>query len=137
MMDKNTFDQFTREYEDALKKVRDYVNSKGFKLEAVMMSTRLMAAIENGKGRVSIDYDAPKIMIDISGNEGVLIMAMQHLIEHFGVEKTLGLIAANCFTSPKTVNILNKDFETHEEKEVFKKVMNMSEEEREKIKNEL
>lgn len=136
-MDKNTFDQFNREYEDALKKVRHCVNSEGFKLEAAMMVASLLAATKNGKGRVSIDYDAPKFMIDISGNEGVLIMAMQHLIEHFGIEKTLGLIAANCFTSPKTVNILNKTFETYEEKEVFKRLMNMSEEEREKIKNEL
>ena len=136
-MDKNLFDQFNREYEDALKKVRHCVNSEGFKLEAAMMGARLLAATKNGKGRVSIDYDAPKCMIETSGNEGVLIIAMQQLIEHFGVERTLGLIAANCFTSPKTVNILNKTFETDEEKEVFKRVMNMSEEEREKIKNEL
>ena len=136
-MDKNLFDQFNREYEDALKKVRHCVNSEGFKLEVAMMGARLMGAAKNGKGRVSMDFDAPKCMIDVSGNEGVLIIAMQQLIEHFGVERTLGLIAANCFISPKTVNILNKTFETDEEKEVFKRVMNMSEEEREKIKNEL
>lgn len=136
-MDKNLFDQFNREYEDALKKVRHCVNSEGFKSEAAMMGARLIGASKNGKGRASIDFDAPKCMIDLSGNEGVLIIAMQQLIEHFGVERTLGLIAANCFISPKTVNILNKSFETNEEKEVFKRVMNMSEEEREKIKNEL
>lgn len=131
-MDKNLFDRFNREYEDALKKVRHCVNSEGFELEAAMMG-----ALKNGKGRVSMDFDAPKCMIDISGNEGVLIIALQQLIEHFGVERSLGLIAANCFASQKTVNILNKTFETDEEKEVFKRVMNMSEEEREKIKNEL
>lgn len=136
-MDKNTFDQFNREYEDAIKKVRDCVNSEAFKLEVAMMGTRLIGAAKNGKGRVSMDFDAPKCMIDVSGNEGVLIIAMQQLFEHFGVEITLGLIAANCFISPGTVNILNKTFETDEEKEVFKRVMNMSEEEREKIKNEL
>lgn len=136
-MDKNLFDQFEKEYEDALKKVRYCVNSEGFKLEAAMMGARLTAASKNGKGRVLMDFDAPKCMIDMSGNEGVLIIALQQLIEHFGVERSLGLIAANCFISPKTVNILNKTFETDEEKEVFKRVMNMSEEEREKIKNEL
>ena len=136
-MDKNLFDQFNREYEDALKKVRHCVNSEGFKLEAAMMVARLMAASKNGKGRVSMDFDAPKCMIDVSGNEGALIIALQQLIEHFGVEQTLGLIAANCLLSPKTVNILNKTFETDEEKEVFKRVMSMSEEEHEKIKNEL
>lgn len=136
-MDKNLFDQFDREYEDALKKVRHCVNSEGFKSKAAMMGARLLAATKNGKGRVSIDCDAPRCMIDISGNEGVLIIAMQQLIERFGVERTLGLIAAYCFVSPKTVNILNKTFETDREKEVFKRVMNMSEEEREKIKNEL
>lgn len=136
-MDKNLFDQFNREYEDALKKVRHCVNSESFKLEAAMMGARLLNATKNGKGRVSMDFDAPKCMIDVSGNEGVLIIAMQQLIQRFGVEQTLGLIAANCFASPKTVNILNKTFETDEEKEVFKRVMNMSEEEREKIKNEL
>ena len=113
------------------------MNSEDFKLEAAMMGARLMDASKNGKGRVSMDFDAPKCMIDISGNEGALIIALQQLIEHFGVEKTLGLIAANCFLSLKTVNILNKTFESDEEKEVFKRVMNMSEEEREKIKNEL
>lgn len=113
------------------------MNSEGFKLEAAMMGARLMDASKNGKGRVSMDFDAPKCMIDISGNEGTLIIALQQLIEHFGVERTLGLIAACCFISPKTVHILNKTFETDEEKEVFKRVMNMSEEEREKIKNEL
>lgn len=113
------------------------MNSEGFKLEAAMMGARLMGAAKNGKGRVSMDFDAPKCMIDVSGNEGALIIALQQLIEHFGIERTLGLIAANCFLSPKTVNILNKTFETDEEKEVFKRVMNMSEEEREKIKNEL
>lgn len=136
-MDKNIFDQFNREYEDALKKVRHCVSGKDFELEVAMMGARLLAATKNGKGRVSIDYDAPKCMIDVSGNEGVLIVAMQQLIEHFGIEKSLSLIAAICFASPKTVNILNKTFETDEEKEVFKRVMNMSEEEREKIKNEL
>ncbi len=136
-MDKNLFDQFNREYEDALKKVRHCVNSEGFKLEAAMMGAKLMDVAKSGKGRVSIDFDAPKCMVDLSGNKGVLIIAMQQLIEHFGVEQTLGLIAAYCFVSPKTVNILNKTFETDEEKEVFKRVMNMSEEEREKIKNEL
>ena len=113
------------------------MSGKGFELEVVMMSARLLGATKNGKGRVSIEYDAPKCMIDVSGNEGVLIVAMQQLIEHFGIEKSLSLIAAICFASPKTVNILNKTFETDEEKEVFKRVMNMSEEEREKIKNEL
>lgn len=113
------------------------MNSEGFKLEAAMMGARLTAASKNGKGRVLMDFDAPECMIDMSGNEGVLIIALQQLIEHFGVERSLGLIAANCFISPKTVNILNKTFETDEEKEVFKRVMNMSEEEREKIKNEL
>lgn len=136
-MDKNSFDQFNREYEDALKKVRHCVSGKGFELEVAMMGARLLAATKNGKGRVSIDYDAPKCMIDVSGNKGVLIVAMQQLIEHFGIEKSLSLIAAICFASPKTVNILNKTFETDEEKEIFKRVMNMSEEEREKIKNEL
>jgi hypothetical protein len=76
-------------------------------------------------------------MLDISGNEGVLYIAVQQLVEHFGVEKILGIIAACCFMKPETVNVLNKTFETNEEKEVFKRVMNMSEEEREKIKNEL
>lgn len=66
-----------------------------------------------------------------------MIIAMQQLIKHFGVKKTLGLIAANCFISPKEETVLNKTFKTNEEKEVFKRVMNMSEEEREKIKNEL
>ena len=136
-MDKNIFDQFNREYEDALKKVRHCVNSEGFKLVAALMGAKLLDATKNGKGRVSIDYDAPKCMIDVGGNEGVLIIAMQQLIQRFGIEQTLGLIAANCFISPKTVNILNKTFGTDEEKEVFKRVMNMSEEEREKIKNEL
>lgn len=84
-----------------------------------------------------MDFDAPRIIIDMSGNEGALIIAMQQLIEHFGIEKTLGLIAANCFVSPKTASIFHKEFESNEEKDVFKRVMNMSEEEREKIKNEL
>lgn len=49
-MDKNTFDQFNREYEDALKKVRHCVNSEGFKLEAAMMGARLLAATKKRKG---------------------------------------------------------------------------------------
>jgi hypothetical protein len=57
--------------------------------------------------------------------------------KHSEIEKTLGLIAANCFISPKTASILHKEFESNEAKEVFKRLMNMSEEEREKIKNEL
>lgn len=136
-MDNKEFEGMDKEFEGAIKGIRDCVNSEDFKLHVAMMGARLLAATKNGKGRVSIDFDAPKCMIDIGGNEGVLIIAMQQLIQRFGVEQTLGLIAANCFTSPKTVNILNKTFETDEEKEVFKRVMNMSEEEREKIKNEL
>lgn len=136
-MDKNMFDIFNRQYEDALKKVRDCVNSKDFKSDAAIMAQRLMNATKNGKGRVSMDFDAPRIVIDVSGNEAALIIAMQQLIQHFGVEKALSLIAANCFIAPETVSVLHKSFETHEEKEVFKRVMTMSEEEREKIKNEL
>lgn len=48
-MDKNLFDQFNREYEDALKKVRHCVNSEGFKIEAAMMGTRLMGASKKRK----------------------------------------------------------------------------------------
>lgn len=136
-MDKNMFDKFNREYEDALQKVRDCVNGEGIKLDAAMMSLRLMNAAKNGKGKVSMDYDAPRCAINVSGNEAALIIAMQQLIQHFGVEKTLSLIVANCFIAPKTVSVLHKTFESYEEKEVFERVMNMSEEEREKIKNEL
>lgn len=136
-MDKNMFDKFSKEYENAFKKVRDCVNSEGFKTQATIMGIRLMNATKNGKGRVSMDYDAPRCLIEVSGNEGLLILAMQQLIEKIGLEETLGLIVANCFVSPKTESILNKTFESDREKEVFKRVMNMSEEEREKIKNEL
>lgn len=136
-MDKKEFEEMQKGFEGAIKSIRDCVNSEDFKLNTAMMGARLLAATKNGKGRVSMDFDAPKCMIDIGGNEGVLIIAMQQLIEHFGIEKSLSLIAAICFASPKTVNILNKTFETDEEKEIFKRVMNMSEEEREKIKNEL
>lgn len=113
------------------------MNSEGFKSDAAIMAGRLTNAAKNGKGRVSLDYDAPRLSVDISGSEATLIIAMQQLIQHFGVEKSLGLIAANCFIAPETVSVLHKTFETYEEKEVFKRVMNMSEEEREKIKNEL
>lgn len=136
-MDRNLFDQLNRQFEDALKKVRDCVNSEGFKTYATIMGMRLMNAEKNGKGRVSLEYDAPRCLLDVSGNEALLIIAMQQLIQHFGVDKALGLIAANCFAASKTVNVFSKNFETYEEKEVFIKVMNMSEEEREKIKNEL
>ena len=136
-MDKNMFDKFNKEYEDAFKKVRDIVNGEGFRILATRMGIRLISATKNAKGRVSMDCDGPRCMIELSGNEALLIVAMQQLIEKIGVEETLGLIVANCFISPKTQKVLEKTFETSEEKEVFKRVMNMSEEEREKIKNEL
>lgn len=136
-MDKNMFDKFNKEYEDAFKKVRDIVNSEEFRIKATMMGIRLTSATKKAKGRVSMECDAPRCMIELGGNEALLIVAMQQLIEKIGVEETLGLIVANCFVLPKTVSILHKEFESAEEKEVFKRVMNMSEEEREKIKNEL
>ena len=113
------------------------MKSESIKLDFAMMGMRLMNAVRNGKGKISMDYDAPRCAIEVSGNEADLIIAMQQLIQHFGVEKSLGLIVANCFVAPQTVSVLHKTFETYEEKEVFKRVMNMSEEEREKIKNEL
>jgi hypothetical protein len=137
MMDKKTFDEMDKGFKGAIQNIIDCVNSEDFNANAAMMGARLVNASKNGKGRVSLEFDAPRVIVDMSGNEGALIIAMQQLIEHFGVEKSLGLIAAIYYTSPKTVNILNKTFETDEEKEVFKRVMNMSEEEREKIKNEL
>lgn len=136
-MDKKEFEIMDKNFKGAIQHIRDCSNSEDFDVNAALMSAKLMNASKNGKGRVSIDYDAPRCLIDISGNEGVLIIAMQRLIKHFGVKKTLGLIAANCFISPKEETVLKKSFETNEEKEVFKRVMNMSEEEREKIKNEL
>ena len=136
-MDKKKFEEMDKGFKGAIQNIRDCVNSEDFDIHTLMMGARLMNASINGKGRVSIDYDAPRCLIDMSGNEGVLMIAMQQLIKHFGVKKTLGLIAANCFISPKEETVLNKSFETNEEKEVFKRVMNMSEEEREKIKNEL
>ena len=136
-MDKNTFDKFDKEFQDAIKKVRDCVNSEAFKSGAAIMAMRLTNAAKNGKGRVSMDYDAPRMVIEVSGNEAALIMAMQQLIQHFGVEKALSLVVANYFLSPESVDIFNKTFESNEEREVFKRVMNMSEEEREKIKNDL
>lgn len=136
-MDKNMFDKFNKEYEDAFKKVRDIVNGEGFRIQATTMGIRLMSATKNAKGRVSMECDAPRCMIEVNGNEAILIVAMQQLIEKIGVKETLGLIVANCFISPKTVSVLDKTFETNEEKEVFKRVMNMSDEEREKIKSEL
>jgi hypothetical protein len=137
MMDKKEFEIMDENFKGAIQNIRDCVNSEDFNANAAMMGARLVNASKNGKGRVSLEFDAPRVIVDMSGNEGALIIAMQQLIEHFGVKKTLGLIAANCFISPKTASILHKEFESAEEKEVFKRVMNMSEEEREKIKNEL
>lgn len=77
-MDKNIFDKFDREFEDALKKVRDCVNSEGFKTDATIMGMRLMNAAKNGKGKVSMDYDAPRCLIDVSGNEAALIIYGKH-----------------------------------------------------------
>lgn len=136
-MDKKKFEEMDKEFKGAIKHIRDCVNSEDFNAQTALMGARLVNASKNGKGRVSLEFDAPRIVVDVSGNEAALIIAMQQLIEHFGVEKTLGLIAANCFISPKTASILHKEFKSAEEKEVFKRVMNMSEEEREKIKNEL
>jgi hypothetical protein len=137
MMDKKEFEIMDENFKGAIQNIRDCVNSEDFNANAAMMGARLVNASKNGKGRVSLEFDAPRVIVDMSGNEGALIIAMQQLIEHFGVEKTLGLIAANCFISPKTASILHKEFESNEAKEVFKRLMNMSEEEREKIKNEL
>lgn len=136
-MDKKEFEIMDKNFKGAIQHIRDCLNSEDFDANTALMGARLMNASKNGKGRVSMDFDAPRCLIDMSGNEGVLIIAMQQLIKHFGVKKTLGLIAANCFISPKEETVLNKTFKTDEEKEVFKRVMNMSEEEREKIKNEL
>lgn len=136
-MDKKIFEEMDKGFKGAIQNIRDCVNSEDFNAHTAMMGARLVNASKNGKGRVSMDFDAPRLVVEVSGNEAVLIIAMQQLIEHFGVEKTLGLIAANCFISPKTASIFHKDFKSAEEKEVFKRVMNMSEEEREKIKNEL
>lgn len=136
-MDKKMFDEMDKGFKGAIQNIRDCMNSEDFNAISAMMGARLVNASKNGKGRVSLEFDAPRIVVEVSGNEGALIIAMQQLIEHFGVKKTLGLIAANCFISPKTASILYKEFESAEEKEVFKRVMNMSEEEREKIKNEL
>ena len=136
-MDKKEFEIMDKKFKGAIQHIRDCLNSEDFDANTALMGARLMNASKNGKGRVSLEFDAPRSMVDVSGNEAVLIIAMQQLIEHFGVEKTLSLIAANCFISPKTASIFHKDFKSAEEKEVFKRVMNMSEEEREKIKNEL
>lgn len=136
-MDKKEFEEMDKKFKGAIQHIRRLLEQEDFDVNTALMGDRLMNASKNGKGRVSIDYDAPRCLIDMSGNEGVLIIAMQQLIQHFGVKKTLGLIAANCFISPKEETVLKKSFETNEEKEVFKRVMNMSEEEREKIKNEL
>lgn len=136
-MNKKEFEIMDENFKGAIQHIRDCFNSEDFDGNTAMMGARLVNASKNGKGRVSLEFDAPRIVIEVSGNEASLIIAMQQLIEHFGVKKTLGLIAANCFISPKTASILHKEFESAEEKEVFKRVMNMSEEEREKIKNEL
>ena len=136
-MDKKMFEEMDKGFKEAIQNIRDCVNSEDFNANTALMGARLVNASKNGKGRVSLEFDAPRIVVDVSGNEASLIIAMQQLIEHFGVEKTLGLIAANCFISPETASIFHKDFKSDEEKEVFKRVMNMSEEEREKIKNEL
>ena len=136
-MDKKMFEEMDKDLKSAIQRIKDFVNSEDFNAHTALMGARLMNASKNGKARVSFNFDAPTSLIDLEGNEGVLIIALQQLIEHFGVEKTLGLITANCFISPKTQKVLEKTFETSEEKEVFKRVMNMSEKEREKIKNEL
>lgn len=136
-MDKKEFEEMDKKFKGAIKRIRDCVNSEDFNANTAMMGAQLANASKIGKGRVSLEFDAPRIEVEVSGNEASLIIAMQQLIEHFGVEKTLGLIAANCFISPKTASILHKEFESNEAKEVFKRLMNMSEEEREKIKNEL
>lgn len=136
-MDKKMFEEMDKGFKGAIEHIRDCVNSEDFNAQTALMGSRLINASKNGKGRVSLEFDAPRLVVDVSGNEASLIIAMQQLIEHFGVEKTLGLIAANCFISPKTASILHKEFESNEAKEVFKRLMNMSEEERDKIKNEL
>lgn len=49
-MDKNMFDKFNKEYEDAFKKVRDIVNSEEFRIKATMMGIRLTSATKEQKG---------------------------------------------------------------------------------------
>ena len=88
-MDKKMFEEMDKGFKGAIEHIRDCVNSEDFDIHTVMMCSRLMNASMNGKGRVSIDFDAPRVNIDISGNEGALIIAMQQLIEHFGVKKLL------------------------------------------------
>lgn len=136
-MDKKEFEEMDKIFKGAIKRIRDWADSDNAEKDTAIMGAKLSLAMKNAKGHVCIDYDAPRCMIDTSGSEGVLYIALQQLVEHFGVEKILGIIAACCFMKPKTVTVLDKTFETDREKEVFKRVMNMSEEEREKIKNEL
>lgn len=136
-MDKKEFEEMDKKFKEAIKCIRDWADSDNAEKGTAIMGAKLNLVTKISKGHVYMDYDAPRCMIDISGHEGVLYIAVQQLVEYFGVEKILGIIAACCFMKPKTVNVLNKTFETNEEKEVFKRVMNMSEEEREKIKNEL
>lgn len=136
-MDKKEFQEMDKKIKGAIKCIKDWANSDNAESDTAIMGAKLNLAMIISKGHVCIDYDASRFMLDMSGSEGVLYIAVQQLVEHFGVEKILGIIAACCFIAPKTVNVLDKTFETDEEKEVFKRVMNMSEEEREKIKNEL
>jgi hypothetical protein len=137
MMDKKEFEEMDKKFKGAIKRIRDWTDSDDVEFHTAITGGKLNLATKISKGHVCMEYDAPRCMLDISGHEGVLYIAVQQLVEHFGVEKILEIVAACCFMEPKTVNVLNKTFETNEEKEVFKRLMNMSEEEREKIKNEL
>jgi dephospho-CoA kinase len=86
MMDKKTFDEMDKGFKGAIQNIIDCVNSEDFNANAAMMGARLVNASKNGKGRVSLEFDAPRVIVDMSGNEGALIIAMQQLIEHFGEE---------------------------------------------------
>lgn len=128
-MEKKEFEKMDKEFKDTIKRIRDWADSDDVEYKVAIMGARYSVAQKFSKGHVSLDYDAPKCMVDISGNKNVLLIAMQQLVEHFGIEQTLELIAATSFMKPKTVNIFSKRFESKEEKEVFKRVMNMTDEE--------
>jgi hypothetical protein len=87
MMDKKEFEIMDENFKGAIQHIRDCLNSEDFNAHTAMMGARLVNASKNGKGRVSLEFDAPRIVVEVSGNEGALIIAMQQLIEHFGVKK--------------------------------------------------
>lgn len=115
--------------------IEKYLNNGEFEMMAPLKAWDFINASQKKYGHVIYKTMDDDFQVEMQCNRALILVMMMDLLEEYGIEEFIKLEATRRMIGV-SIEKVNKNFDTPEEMEVFKKMRNMSAEELEKLKNE-